>query len=230
MFLAGATYNKSTDCFVLTHSRNPHHTAVWHIFRVDNMSVSDKNTELQQLEEKQLDSKLIYSGSLLKVYRDEIELPNGKHTGREYIKHNGAVCIAALKDDGTLAVEHQYRYPFHRIVTELPAGKLDTPDEDPLEAAKRELREETGIRADKWIYLGGFIPTCAYSTELIHMYLASGLHFGDKDLDEDEFINVRFVPLDELVDKVMSGEIQDSKTQTVVLKAAYLRDHGKLDA
>ncbi len=192
------------------------------------MCVLNQNTELQQLEEKQLDSKLIYSGSLLNVYRDEIELPNGKHAGREYIKHNGAVCIAALKDDGTLAVEHQFRYPFHRIVTELPAGKLDTPDEDPLEAAKRELREETGIRANKWTYLGGFIPTCAYSTELIHLYLARDLHLGDKDLDEDEFINVSFASLDELVDKIMSGEIQDSKTQTAVLKVAYLRDHNQL--
>ena len=188
----------------------------------------DNNTELQQLEEKQLDSRLIYSGSLLNVYRDEIELPNGKHTGREYIRHNGAVCIAAMKEDGSIAVEHQFRYPFHRIVTELPAGKLDTPDEVPLEAAKRELREETGITADKWTYLGGLIPTCAYSTELIHLYLAENLHFGDKDLDEDEFINVRFMALSELVRKVMSGEIQDSKTQTAVLKVAYLRDNGRL--
>ena len=189
-------------------------------------ALNDK-AELQQLEEKQIDSRLIYSGTLLNVYRDEIELPNGKHTGREYIRHNGAVCIAAVKEDGTVAVEHQFRYPFHRIVTELPAGKLDTPDEVPLEAAKRELREETGIRADKWTYLGGLIPTCAYSTEIIHLYLATGLHAGDTDLDEDEFINVSFMPLDELVDKVMSGEIQDSKTQATVLKVAYLRDKHK---
>ena len=189
--------------------------------------IMDIKTELQQLEEKPLDSKLIYSGSLLNVYRDEIELPNGKHTGREYIKHNGAVCIAAMKEDGTIAVEHQFRYPFHRVITELPAGKLDSIDEVPLEAAKRELREETGITADKWTYLGGLIPTCAYSTELIHLYLAEKLHFGEKDLDEDEFINVRFMALDELVEKVMSGEIQDSKTQTTVLKVAYLLNKGR---
>lgn len=178
--------------------------------------------ELEQLEEKQIDSKLIYSGSLLNVYRDDIELPDGRRAGREYIKHNGAVCIAALRDDGCIAIERQYRYPFHRVVTELPAGKLDAPDEDHLEAAQRELREETGITADKWTYLGGHIPTCAYSTEVIYMYLAEGLHFGDRELDADEFINVSFVPLDEIVDKIMSGEIMDSKTQTTVLKVKLL--------
>ncbi len=181
------------------------------------------SSELKELEEKTLSSELIYSGTLLKVYRDEIELLNGKHTGREYIKHNGAVCILALDKDGNAACERQYRYPFHRIVTELPAGKLDTPDEVPLEAAKRELREETGILASKWTYLGGFIPTCAYSTELIHMYLAEGLQFGERDLDEDEFLNVSFVPLKALLDQVMNGTIQDSKTQTAVLKAARLK-------
>lgn len=183
----------------------------------------ENNNELKQLEEKELSSELIYSGTLLNVYRDKIELPNGKTTGREYIKHNGAVCIAAMKEDGSVAVERQFRYPMHRIVTELPAGKLDTSDEIPLEAAKRELREETGIRASQWTYLGGMIPTCAYSTEIIHMYLAEELEFGDRDLDEDEFLNVSFMPLKELVDKCMSGEIQDSKTQIATLKVARLK-------
>lgn len=183
----------------------------------------NETEELRELEEKKLDSKLIYSGTLLNVYRDEIELPDGRHAGREYIQHNGAVCIAAVRDDGCVAVERQYRYPLHRIVTELPAGKLDTPDEDHLSAAKRELREETGISADKWSYLGAMVPTCAYSTELIYMYLAEGLHFGERELDEDEFLNVSFMPLGELADKVMSGEIEDSKTQTAVLKTARLK-------
>ena len=183
----------------------------------------DYNEELKELEEKKLDSRLIYSGTLLNVYRDEIELPDGRHAGREYIRHNGAVCIAAMKEDGSIAVERQYRYPLHRVVTELPAGKLDTPDEDPLHAAKRELREETGISADKWSYLGAMIPTCAYSTEVIHMYLAEGLHFGDRELDDDEFLNVGFMQLGELVDKIMSGDIQDSKTQIAVLKTAKLK-------
>ena len=182
------------------------------------------NNELKQLEEKELSSELIYSGTLLNVYRDKVELPNGNITGREYIRHNGAVCIAAMKEDGSIAVERQFRYPMHRIVTELPAGKLDTPDEIPLEAAKRELREETGITASSWIYLGDMIPTCAYSTEIIHMYLAEGLEFGDRDLDDDEFLNVSFMPLRELVDKCMSGEIQDSKTQIAALKTARIKE------
>ena len=183
----------------------------------------DIDKELKELEEKELDSRLIYSGTLLNVYRDDIELPDGRKAGREYIKHDGAVCIAAMREDGCIAVERQYRYPLHRIFTELPAGKLDTPDEDPLEAAARELREETGIRADKWTSLGNMVPTCAYSTEVIHLYLAEGLHFGERQLDEDEFLNVGFMPVNKLIDMIMSGEIEDSKTQVTVLKAARLK-------
>ena len=185
----------------------------------------ERNEELKSLGEKTVSSEQVFDGRLLKVYRDQVLLPNGKKTGREYIRHNGAVCIAALTDDGRIVVERQYRYPFDRVITELPAGKLDSPDEDPLEAAARELKEETGITADSMEYLGGLIPTCAYSTELIHMYLARGLHFGDRRLDEDEFLNVSLMPLSELVDRILKGEIMDSKTQAAALKAWLRTGH-----
>ncbi len=169
------------------------------------------------LLEKTLNSKNVFSGSLLNVFSDDIELPDGKTAGREYIKHVGAVCIVALTDDDRVIVERQYRYPMHDVILEIPAGKLDRKNEDPLEAAKRELREETGVTADKMTYLGKFYPTPAYSDEIIHMYLAEGLHFGEQSLDDDEFLITELVPIKELADSIMAGEIPDGKTQTAIL-------------
>ena len=108
------------------------------------------------------------------------------------------------------------------MLTEIPAGKLDTKDEDHLLAAQRELREETGATAERWTSLGLFYPACAYSDEAIEMYLAQGLHFGERHLDADEFLNVARVPLTELVEEVMAGRIPDAKTQIAILKADRL--------
>ena len=184
--------------------------------------------ELENLGEQQLNSELIYDGRLLKVYKDRVKLPNGHESTREYIRHNGAVCIVPLTDDGNIVIERQFRYPFHRVITELPAGKLDSPDEDPASAAARELLEETGITADRWIPIGALIPTCAYSTEVIHMFIAADLHFGERQLDADEFLNVEMIALEDFVEKILQGEIEDSKTQTAVLKAWALKQKGIL--
>lgn len=174
-----------------------------------------------ELTEKQVSSELIYDGKVVHLYKDEIELPDGKSGMREYIKHIGAACVVPVTDDGRVIVVRQYRYPFSSVLTEIPAGKLDSKDEDPLEAVKRELREETGASAEKLVPLGEYYPTCAYSDEVIHMYLASGLSFGERDLDEDEFINVEAVPMEELVRDIMDGKIKDGKTQAAVLKAYF---------
>ncbi len=169
------------------------------------------------LTEKKINSTNVFSGRLLNVYSDEIELPDGNKAGREYIMHVGAVCVVALTDDNKVIVERQYRYPMHEVTLEIPAGKLDTKNEDPLEAAKRELKEETGAVADRITYLGKFYPTPAYSDEVIHMYLAEGLHFESQALDDDEFLTVDLIPINELADSIMSGNVPDGKTQAAVL-------------
>ena len=178
--------------------------------------------ELIELGETKKDSLEIYNGKIMHVFRDTVTLPDGSGAFREIIRHVGAVCVIPVTDDGKVIVERQYRYPIDRVITEIPAGKLDSPDEDRLDAAKRELREETGFTADEWINLGIFYPAAAYSDEKITMYLARGLHSGECERDCDEFLNVCAVPLEELYRDVMAGKITDAKTQTAVLKAHEL--------
>lgn len=180
------------------------------------------------LEERCITSEAMYDGCLLHVRRDEIALPDGGRSVREYFRHDGAVCVIPLTGDGRVILEHQYRYAVGRVITEIPAGKLDSPDEDPLEAAKRELREETGATAREWIPLGVFLPAVAYSTETIHMYAARGLTFGEQDMDEDEFLEVFSLPLEEIAEEVLAGRIPDAKTQAAVLRAYVLRQRGLL--
>ena len=182
----------------------------------------------EHLEETELSSEVKYDGALLHIRRDTVRLPNGKTATREYNIHYGAVCIIPLLENGDVLLERQYRYPLREVITEIPAGKLDAPDEDPLEAAKRELREETGATAAEWHALGLFCPTGAYSTERIYMYLARGLTFGARDLEEAEFLNVFRMTLDELVDKVLAGEIPDAKTQAAALRAKLMLERGML--
>lgn len=178
--------------------------------------------DFENLREVQTDSREIYDGAILHVYKDTVTLPNGKPAGREVIRHVGAVGIVPMTEDGKVIVERQYRYPLDMVITEIPAGKLDSKAEDRLLAAKRELQEETGITADEWTDLGIYYPAAAYTDEKITLYLARGLHFGEQNLDEDEFLNIEAVPLRELVDGVMSGEITDGKTQVAILKVAGL--------
>jgi ADP-ribose pyrophosphatase len=170
------------------------------------------------LEEKQISSRLIYDGKVVHLYEDRVALPNGEPATREYIKHVGAVCVLALTDDNEIILERQYRYPMEREVIEIPAGKLDSADEDHCKAALRELREETGIVPREITYIGEFIGSPAILSERIYMFFARGLSFGDQKLDEDEFLDVFRMPLSTAVEKVLSGEIADGKTQAAVLK------------
>ena len=182
---------------------------------------------MENLVEKQISRTEIYNGAVLNVVRDEVLLPNGKCGIREFCLHVGAVAVIPILDDGRVIMERQYRYAHGRVFFEIPAGKLDSRDEPPLEAAMRELREETGAVAKRFTYLGRLDPSPALIDERIHLYLAEGITFGERELDDDEFLNVELVPLDTLYGMVMSGEIADAKTQIAILKAkAILASRG----
>ena len=177
---------------------------------------------LEAIEEKTVSSQNIFDGYVLHVRLDQILLPNGKIGSREYCHHNGAVCVIPITDKGEVICVRQYRYAMREPLLEIPAGKLDTPDEDHTDAALRELREETGAICSKLTYLGEYYGSPALIDEKIYMYLAEGLTFGDTDLDDDEFLEVVKIPLDTLVDMTLSGKIKDGKTQAAVLRAAMM--------
>ena len=180
--------------------------------------------EEKKMRETQISSEDLFNGVILNVKRDQIRLPNGQQSFRELIRHVGAVCVVPVTDDGKVVVERQYRYPIDQVITEIPAGKLDSREEDRLHAAQRELKEETGITADRWTDMGLYYPAAAYSDEKITMYLAQGLHRGEQHLDEGEFLTVEAIPLEELYHMVMAGEIRDGKTQAILLKLWCLRN------
>lgn len=178
--------------------------------------------DFKNLTEVKTGSQEIFDGVILHLFKDTVELPNGNPATREVIRHMGAVGVIPVTDDGKALIERQFRYPLNRVITEIPAGKLDSFTEDRLSAAKRELEEETGYTAKEWISMGDYYPTPAYCDERITLYLARGLELGQRHLDEDEFLNFEFVPLADLVADVMSGRITDGKTQVAVLKAARI--------
>lgn len=178
---------------------------------------------MSDLSERKISRKNIYKGAVLDVVCDDVLLPNGETGKREFCLHVGAVCIIPLLSDGRVIMERQFRYAHGRVFFEIPAGKLDSPDEIPLEAAKRELREETGAVAESYTFLGELDTTPALINEKIYMYLAEGISFGDRELDEDEFLDIEFTPLSELYGMVMRGEIRDAKTQIAILKTVALR-------
>lgn len=174
-----------------------------------------------ELYEKTLASKQIFDGRVVKLFVDDIELPNGKTSIREVVRHPGAVCVIPITDEGEVIMVRQFRYPFASPLLEIPAGKLE-PGEDPLDAVKRELEEESGVNAEKIEFIGMTYTTVAFTDEKIYTYMATGLTYRDAHPDEDEFLEIEKIPLGKLVDMVMAGEIKDSKTQIAILKAQRL--------
>jgi ADP-ribose pyrophosphatase len=177
-----------------------------------------------ELIEKKISSEEIFDGVAIHLFRDEILLPNGNKGVREVVRHPGAVCVIPITDDGEVIFVNQFRYALDRVTLEVPAGKLEK-GEDPMEAALRELSEETGITAEKIEPLDALYTSPALIDEIIYMYIATGLSQGEQHLDDDEFVNAVKIPLNEAIDMVMSGKILDAKTQLIILKAAkYLEN------
>ena len=174
-----------------------------------------------RLSEETLSSEVVYNGRIITVKKDTVMLENGQKAPRELINHPGGVCVVPLTDNGEVIMVRQFRYAYKKALLEVPAGKLNY-GEDPFECGKRELMEETGAVAENYTYLGKVYPTPAYLDEVIHVYLAQGLSFGEQKLDEDEFLEVERYPLSDLVQMVMNNEIEDAKTQVAILKTHVL--------
>jgi ADP-ribose pyrophosphatase len=166
---------------------------------------------LTDFTERQLTTRLVYDGRLLKVREDTVQLPDGKTARREYVEHPGAVMIVAMPDEKTVLLERQFRYAPRRHFLELPAGKIEM-GETPLKTAQRELIEECGYQATKWQHLTSLYSCIGYSNELIEFYLARGLTHVGSALDDGEFLEVVAVSLDEALKLVRSRDITDIKT------------------
>lgn len=173
------------------------------------------------LFEKTESSELIFDGKIITVKKDTARLENDETVNRELVVHPGGVCVVPINDSGEILMVKQFRYPFQTVLTEIPAGKLEV-GEDHREAGLRELKEETGAVCEKFEYLGVCYPSVAYLTEKIHMYMATGLSFEQQQLDDDEFLDVVKVRLEDAVEMVMNGELPDAKTQCAILKAARI--------
>lgn len=181
-----------------------------------------------QLAESRLDGRVIYDGRILRLEEDTVLLPSGRTATREVVRHPGAVAVVPLTEDGCVICEEQFRYPHGRVLLEIPAGKLDSAEEEPAFAAARELREETGMRAERMIPLGDFLPSPAILSERIWLFLALGLSEGECNRDEDEFLAVRKIPLDRLTDEILAGNVPDGKTAAAVLRVSLMRQRGLL--
>ena len=177
--------------------------------------------------EKTLSVQEIFSGHVVRLTLDKVELENGRSAMREVVHHRGGACIAALTEKDELYLVRQYRYALGQELWERPAGKLEE-GEDPCEAAKRELEEECGLKADQYIDLHPFYPTVGYCSEVIYTWLARGLHPVPMHLDEDEFLTPTKMPLEEVCRMVLEGEIRDGKTVAAVLKIKALKEAGRL--
>ena len=181
-----------------------------------------------ELFEKTVEKNYVYEGKIINVRRDKAELHNGNPCTREVVEHNGGVCVAALTGEKELIFVRQFRYPYMEVVLELPAGKLEK-GEDPFEAGKRELEEETGTVAGKYYDLGKFYPTPGYCGEIIHLYAASDLTATQMNPDEDEFLEVEKIHIDKAVEMVINNEIRDGKTIALIMKVAEMLRRGMIE-
>ena len=174
---------------------------------------------MEELDEVILSKERKFDGVVIDVEHWKVRLPDGSEGLREIVLHKGAAAVIPVDEQGRVALVRQYRTPLERETLEIPAGKLDFPGEDPLECAKRELREETGLKAEEWRKLVALRTTPGFCNETIHMYMARGLSQGERDLDDDEFLNVEWMPIERVTNMILEGRIEDSKTIAAVLMA-----------
>lgn len=170
------------------------------------------------MDETRIDSKVVFEGRMLTMKVDTVKLPNGKQAAREVVVHPGAVAVTAVNDKDEILLIKQFRYPVGRVLWEIPAGKLEK-GEDPLICAKRELAEETGYGADGWQHLSTFFTTPGFTDEIMYVYLATGLYEDKKAADDDEFIELHYVPFSQALKMIFAGEIKDAKTIAGILLA-----------
>lgn len=181
-----------------------------------------------ELFEKTLSQDYKYKGRVINLRVDAAELPDGRECVREVIEHNGGVTVCAVNENKEIFLVKQFRYPYGEVVTETPAGKLES-GEDPFAAGKRELEEEAGVTAENFVFLGKFYPSPGYCGEIIYLYAATKLEKTQQHLDDDEYLNVETVSLDDAVCKILAGDIPDGKTQAVILRTAMMIEKGELE-
>ncbi|BCU81669.1 ADP-ribose pyrophosphatase [Polycladomyces abyssicola] len=170
---------------------------------------------MSRLEEKTIKSQTIYEGNIIRLQLDQVTLPDGRTSQREIVKHPGAVAVVAITDEKKLVLVRQFRKPLEKTILEIPAGKLE-PGEDPRVCAFRELKEETGYRAEEMTPLVSFYTSPGFADEIIHLYVASGLHRGEARPDQDEFVELVELTLPEAWQRIADGEICDAKTVAAV--------------
>lgn len=176
----------------------------------------------QGLRETPVARERIFDGKVIDVEKWTVRLPDGALAPREIVLHRGAAAVVAVDDAGFVTLVRQHRVAVGEVTLEIPAGKLDAPGEDPLVCAKRELEEETGLRAQRWQPLTVLLTTPGFSSERIALYLATGLSAAKAHPDEDEFLDVVRMPLGEAIDRVMRGELCDGKSAVGLLMAGRL--------
>ena len=183
----------------------------------------------ENMKTERLKRTEVVKGAILTYCRDTVKIPNGNIREYDYIAHQGAAAVLPVDDEGRLILVRQYRNALDRFTLEIPAGGLESPDEPTVQAAERELTEETGFIAGKIDFLISIFPTVAYSGEKIDIYLARDLSRAERHLDEDEYINVEAWKSEDLENMIYDGKLQDAKTIAAVMSYKVAKDTGRIN-
>lgn len=175
-----------------------------------------------QLFEKTLSQRYEFLGKIMRVRKDEVQLPNGRKAIREVCEHTGGVAVLPIDKNGDVILVRQFRYPYGEALLEIPAGKMDKGEEGHRECGIRELREETGMTASELVYMGQMYPSPGFLNEVLHLYCAKGLTQGETEPDEDEFVETVRIPMEKLCEMIAKDEIRDAKTIAAVLRVKLL--------